>query len=430
MLKKVLLALSCILPASISFAEDKPLEAPTLHLPGAVNGNIEMPKIEIPQVVGSENNSIIPPKIDAPATPQSTTTPPEQIPSNNTDVPTSMIPQIEAPKIEEPTLNNDPDAKAIDVKDPMIPDLPKPDNVMVGSEKKDDKKDIKIPDTNPVIDQNKDKAQEEGKKEEADKKTATKEEPKLDKKTSKPKSAAEILEEKEKNKKKNPSTPKEKKKKKEEVVLPITPGTTLDVKKISGKPKLDPDQKKDIELEKTRNEAEQAEKVFSLDYRNKELPAEFYYNENDPNNRHLPKPVSTKEYVFASFVAIENHDLDGLMDYSKRVGEVNFVDDDGNSLLIYAAMFKAHDIAKWLIKNHVSVNLKNRYNANALHAAVINNDVKMVKILLNANVSINVYDQNNKTPLDYAMANNNKIIVNLLKKEEASHNPKAQRKSK
>ena len=152
------------------------------------------------------------------------------------------------------------------------------------------------------------------------------------------------------------------------------------------------------------------EENFNLDYSaspNKLIE----YNNSASQNSHLPKLVSKKDYQNATFLAIDNGDIETFIEYAKKMGNYEFTDNEGNTLLIYASMYEQENIVKWLLNHKANVNAVNMYGASSLHAAVINNDIKIAKLLVSHNIDKSIKDQNSKIALDYVISGDMKHAI-------------------
>lgn len=98
--------------------------------------------------------------------------------------------------------------------------------------------------------------------------------------------------------------------------------------------------------------------------------------------------------------------------YLNAIFDVNETDNEGNTLLWYAVLAKAMPICEILIKKGADINQKNRHGATPLHAAIIVNDVKMVRWLRehHANVELTLLNEA-ITPLRLALLLDRRRIV-------------------
>ncbi|MBN9542681.1 MAG: ankyrin repeat domain-containing protein [Alphaproteobacteria bacterium] len=283
------------------------------------------------------------------------------IPGEQTTQP-AMIPEASLPKTEEPNLSSDPSASQIDLSKPQLemPAMP------------------------------------------------------LESKPSAPK----IVETKPLEMPKSPLAAK-KAKKKQQKQDSIFPGELPKPENKSSGSNISPEQKLDVEHEKHIQSSNNAEKIFNLNYKNKTLPKKMFYDPNNPQNKHLGKPVSTKDYIYASFIAIQNDDIDGLRNYSQDIGNMNFVDDDGNTPIFYAIVYNSLNTFDWIIaQKDIDLNAQNIYGATPLHAAVIAGNEDFAKALVRRNVKMDVADQNGKYASDYLdslSTDKKKKMLNILK---------------
>lgn len=189
--------------------------------------------------------------------------------------------------------------------------------------------------------------------------------------------------------------------------LPKIEDITKDIKPVTiTKPTKELEQKtekkENIKSKDSSKKISDAEKAFNLNYKEAPPSREFFFNPKDKNNSHLPKAVSAKAYIYASFEAVKNDDIDSLKLYSQDLKDLNFVDKEGNTLLIYSIIMNSKDAFYFLISNKIDINARNIYGATALHTAVITNNREFVSALIKAGANNHILDQTGKTPLDYA----------------------------
>lgn len=102
-------------------------------------------------------------------------------------------------------------------------------------------------------------------------------------------------------------------------------------------------------------------------------------------------------------------------------GELEYIDNQGNNLLLQALLNSAEDIAKVLINLDVDVNFANN-NWSALHYACQDDCIEILKLLLNKYAKPNLTIEKYYSALHVAVAKNNLSAVFLLIKNGARIN--------
>lgn len=119
--------------------------------------------------------------------------------------------------------------------------------------------------------------------------------------------------------------------------------------------------------------------------------------------------------LFGIIRAINNDKIKIVKDIIRRYPIiVNEKNDNGWTLLHFAADFGKFKIAKLLIKYGANVNDKNNSGATPLHLAVDSNSLEIVKLLLEHSANVNEKDNNGWTSLDIIVYYDNLEIVKLL----------------
>jgi ankyrin repeat protein len=125
-----------------------------------------------------------------------------------------------------------------------------------------------------------------------------------------------------------------------------------------------------------------------------------------------------RTYSEACFDAIVRDDIDDLSTFIK-LGEINkFFDDQRNNLLIFAASVKNYNAVKWLLLNtDININHRNIYKATALHAAVLNHDVRTVRLLLAHDARVDLRDRNGMKARHYTIEMGYDDLAHLIPKK-------------
>ena len=90
-----------------------------------------------------------------------------------------------------------------------------------------------------------------------------------------------------------------------------------------------------------------------------------------------------------------------VQDYINANKDVNALDNEKNTLLMFAAKKGWYKIAEMLIENGANVKLKNQDGTTALHFATHGNYHKMVNLLLDHGACAHEKDSRGNTPLHY-----------------------------
>lgn len=99
---------------------------------------------------------------------------------------------------------------------------------------------------------------------------------------------------------------------------------------------------------------------------------------------------------------------------SDKIPVIQMADDDGNTLMHYAAKNGNINLAKYFIENDGDPCLYNVDGLLPMHDAIICDHIEFVQYLIESQVDINIRTQSRKTSLDLAIRNNNLDIVKLL----------------
>ncbi|ORX79989.1 ankyrin [Anaeromyces robustus] len=100
----------------------------------------------------------------------------------------------------------------------------------------------------------------------------------------------------------------------------------------------------------------------------------------------------------------------------ERGADVNSIDNDGNTPLVYAIKNNLLSIVILLVNNGASINhqLKNENNKNLLMLAIESHANEIIKFLVDNNADINFRDESGDTPLVYLLKSNNNEMANYL----------------
>ena len=94
--------------------------------------------------------------------------------------------------------------------------------------------------------------------------------------------------------------------------------------------------------------------------------------------------------------------------------DIDFSDQNGRTLLIFASIYNSIGIIKLLIKHRVNLDTIDNYGRTALMHAIENNSIKAAKLLIKQGANIHISDHYKKTTLMIASENNQADIVKGL----------------
>ncbi|EAX82040.1 ankyrin repeat protein, putative [Trichomonas vaginalis G3] len=108
----------------------------------------------------------------------------------------------------------------------------------------------------------------------------------------------------------------------------------------------------------------------------------------------------------------------------------NIKDKNGYYPIHLATKLKDFDIVGFLVSNSikytVDVDAKNNDDKTALHVAVLNNSLRIVKLLISHGANINAVDKGNITPFQYAIRNYHREIIKIFISKEGDVNTKVE----
>jgi len=136
-------------------------------------------------------------------------------------------------------------------------------------------------------------------------------------------------------------------------------------------------------------------------------------------NIELNIPNSKGETPLITIIKSSHFNLDEKKHIIKKMikkgANVNFVDKDENTSLVYAIQMKSLPIIKLLIENGANINhlIKTSY-ITVLMKAIGLGEMDIVKYLVECNANINFKNEFGNTPLTYAISTNNDQMVKYL----------------
>jgi ankyrin repeat protein len=130
--------------------------------------------------------------------------------------------------------------------------------------------------------------------------------------------------------------------------------------------------------------------------------------------------LSSQELQTALIVAIKQGKLDDIVQLYRQGAKLTLTHKQGDTPLALALKNKQEDIALWIIKTirlqnrDVNFNQRDSDGNSALHLAVKNNYLQVVRLLIDNKVSIDMINVKKQTPLILAVMNKNKAIAQQL----------------
>lgn len=113
------------------------------------------------------------------------------------------------------------------------------------------------------------------------------------------------------------------------------------------------------------------------------------------------------------FEAALNNKIEEVKEFL-RFGNVNLIDDHKNSLLHYAAIGNAIEVANLLLDNYANLNIKNSKGETPLFNAINNGEIGFCKLLCRYGAEINILNNNNESPYFRAVIKGKREIMDLL----------------
>lgn len=146
------------------------------------------------------------------------------------------------------------------------------------------------------------------------------------------------------------------------------------------------------------------------------------YNNNKAIIAYLRKKGAKDGRDDRKFIeALQNEDMDGIINLLPLITSINMVIDYGETPLLYSISHNKPDIAILLIKNGADVNAKDASGQTPLHLAVYSRNYDIVRLLLEKGAYADVKDNEGKTPFDIAEElRDSGRIIELLKKYGAA----------
>ena len=120
------------------------------------------------------------------------------------------------------------------------------------------------------------------------------------------------------------------------------------------------------------------------------------------------------------FFAAETGNFNKIDDYISQGGDVNIMNTEGETLLMFAADYGHTEICRMLIAAGAKVDAQSEYEEiTALMIAATCGFDDVCEILIDAGANINLYDFRNRTAFYYANKNNHTTLCKYLAEKGA-----------
>ena len=115
----------------------------------------------------------------------------------------------------------------------------------------------------------------------------------------------------------------------------------------------------------------------------------------------------------------ENGELEArdVQSYIKNGADVDYADEDGDTLLLHAASSNDFELTKALIDNGAEINYSNTDGSTAMHYAVQYGDSKLIELLIAAGADPSTKDNQGYSAMDYARQSDDKTIISILRSQ-------------
>jgi len=112
----------------------------------------------------------------------------------------------------------------------------------------------------------------------------------------------------------------------------------------------------------------------------------------------------------------ENGELEArdVQTYVKNGADVDYADEDGDTLLLHAASSNDFYLAKALIDNGAEIQYRNSDGSTALHYAVQYGGPELVELLITAGADPSTKDNQGVSAMDYARDSDDEMIIGIL----------------
>lgn len=132
----------------------------------------------------------------------------------------------------------------------------------------------------------------------------------------------------------------------------------------------------------------------------------------DANNREKRKFLPPSMSGTTPLMVISN--LDVVKTLIEHGADVNEVDNNGKTVLMWAAGSESPSLFLYLLRQSTNIHAKDHEGETALTHAVNNGDVKITLILLGAGADVNSQNKDGRTALHHAVMNGSRKLVKIL----------------
>ncbi|WP_144149937.1 ankyrin repeat domain-containing protein [Brachyspira hyodysenteriae] len=114
------------------------------------------------------------------------------------------------------------------------------------------------------------------------------------------------------------------------------------------------------------------------------------------------------------YISNNDNNFDIALEFIKRGADVNAIDNDGITPLMYAASYNAEKILNLLIENNADINIQSKSGFNALILAAMHNHINIVKILIKNKADVFARDAYGRRVLYYVSRNENYDMFDIF----------------
>lgn len=146
------------------------------------------------------------------------------------------------------------------------------------------------------------------------------------------------------------------------------------------------------------------EKRNNKDRLNQYLPQNISQIAYDKNNKHLEPAIFEKDIIdqVISSIDTDNNSTQTVRALINKLGKIDIVDDDGNTILMHAVAKKNQQLISMLLSEGANPNIFNKDGFTPMHLAASNGDNLSAYSLTTNGGDPNLVDKNGNTPLMYA----------------------------
>ena len=139
-----------------------------------------------------------------------------------------------------------------------------------------------------------------------------------------------------------------------------------------------------------------------------------YYNTNSNWKQKMQTlPDEEKQRLFFKYALEGNKKMVKFLFENGKV-DLDAVDADGNTPLMFAVKSGKREVAEYLLKKGAKVDYIDNFGVSPLHLATRKNSLELVTLFLEYGANINICDNYNQTPIFDAVMENNPKMIELL----------------